>query len=301
MQEDALCYPRVNQNTALGQPRRWQWLSPVQGPWGGTCGLCGARGGRSCSRLRWQEAPAILSKPARSGEEVERDEMPAVPGAPTALRIHPSPGRIRARLAGSKDEVCSGGYLSPPLLGCLSAFHTWVSSLPAEGLAGPLAAAGGAGGEPTLGPPPPSAAPQEEKQSPQHSMQISRQSADSQQASMMPQSMSQGRSQSAHSPELQQQQQMQESSEVQEPQVAQSSTMLQRVRNSQKRQERMQWTQQSAEERPESGRRGGTPAPTARLGEAAPNGWMLSPKRVEILPWELMEVMGRGAGSQVLL
>lgn len=63
---------------------------------------------------------------------------------------------------------------------------------------------------------------------------------------MMPQSMSQGRSQSAHSPELQQQQQMQESSEVQEPQVAQSSTMLQRVRNSQKRQERMQWTQQSA-------------------------------------------------------
>lgn len=77
-------------------------------------------------------------------------------------------------------------------------------------------------------------------------MQISRQSADSQQASMMPQSMSQGRSQSAHSPELQQQQQMQESSEVQEPQVAQSSTMLQRVRNSQKRQDRMQWTQQSS-------------------------------------------------------
>lgn len=95
-------------------------------------------------------------------------------------------------------------------------------------------------------------------------MQISRQSADSQQASMMPQSMSQGRSQSAHSPELQQQQQMQESSEVQEPQVAQSSTMLQRVRNSQKRQERMQWTQQSVEEQPESGV-GGTLAPTGRL------------------------------------
>jgi len=107
---------------------------------------------------------------------------------------------------------------------------------------------------------------------------------------MMPQSMSQGRSQSAHSPELQQQQQMQESSEVQEPQVAQSSTMLQRVRNSQKRQERMQWTQQSVEEQPESGE-----------GERAPGGGMLSHVWVEILPWELMEGMGRGAGSQALL
>lgn len=124
-------------------------------------------------------------------------------------------------------------------------------------------------------------------------MQISRQSADSQQASMMPQSMSQGRSQSAHSPELQQQQQMQESSEVQEPQVAQSSTMLQRVRNSQKRQERMQWTQQSAEERPESGQ-----GARARLGETAPGRWMLSPIRVQILPQELTEGMGRGIGSQ---
>lgn len=138
--------------------------------------------------------------------------------------------------------------------------------------------------------PPPSAAPQEEKQSPQHSMQISRQSADSQQASMMPQSMSQGRSQSAHSPELQQQQQMQESSEVQEPQVAQSSTMLQRVRNSQKRQERMQWTQQSVEEWPESGQ--------GERGWLAV--WMLSLVRVRNLPGELLEGTGRGAGSQAL-
>lgn len=85
---------------------------------------------------------------------------------------------------------------------------------------------------------------------------------------MMPQSMSQGRSQSAHSPELQQQQQMQESSEVQEPQVAQSSTMLHRVRNSQKRQERMQWTQQSGEEcEGEMGDAGG-----------APQGWESSPR-----------------------
>lgn len=93
---------------------------------------------------------------------------------------------------------------------------------------------------------------------------------------MMPQSMSQGRSQSAHSPELQQQQQMQESSEVQEPQVAQSSTMLQRVRNSQKRQERMQWTQQSVEGQPECGL-GGTLAPMGRLSDAVPSGRMLSP------------------------
>lgn len=87
--------------------------------------------------------------------------------------------------------------------------------------------------------------PQEEKQRLQHSMQISRQSADSQQASMMPQSMSQGRSQSPHSSEAQQQQKH-ESSPAQEPQVAQSSTMLHRVRNSQKRQARIQWTQQSS-------------------------------------------------------
>lgn len=75
-------------------------------------------------------------------------------------------------------------------------------------------------------------------------MQISRQSADSQQASRMPQSMSHGRSQSPHSSEAQQQQKH-ESSPAQEPQVAQSSTMLHRVRNSQNRQARMQWTQQS--------------------------------------------------------
>lgn len=90
---------------------------------------------------------------------------------------------------------------------------------------------------------------QEEKQRPQHSMQISRQSADSQQASRMPQSRSQGRSQSAHSPEPQQQQQRHESSELQEPHVAQSRTRLHSVRNSQNRQDRMQWTQQSAGER----------------------------------------------------
>lgn len=163
-----------------------------------------------------------------------------------------------------------GEYCSPPSPGSVFWHFT-----PAQGAAGASAAAGEpGGGTPTPGPPPASVAPQEEKQSPQHSMQISRQSADSQQASMMPQSMSQGRSQSAHSPELQQQQQMQESSEVQEPQVAQSSTMLQRVRNSQKRQERMQWTQQSAEERPEIGQGRRT-----RLGETAPDTWMLSPRK----------------------
>lgn len=70
-------------------------------------------------------------------------------------------------------------------------------------------------------------------------MQISRQSADSQQASRMPQSMSHGRSQSPHSSEAQQQQKH-ESSPAQEPQVAQSSTMLHRVRNSQNRQARIQ-------------------------------------------------------------
>ena len=132
----------------------------------------------------------------------------------------------------------------------------------------------------------PTSGPQEEKQSPQHSMQISRQSADSQQASMMPQSMSQGRSQYAHSPELQQQQQMQESSEVQEPQVAQSSTMLQRVRNSQKRQDRMQWTQQSAGEHPE--RVGREERYQCWAGE-----WMLSPQRMN-KDWELRVGVGRG-------
>lgn len=108
----------------------------------------------------------------------------------------------------------------------------------------------GTGDQPLCHSPPgeplPESAGQEEKQSPQHSMQISRQSADSQQASRMPQSRSQGRSQSAHSPEPQQQQQRHESSELQEPHVAQSRTMLHSVRNSQKRQDRMQWTQQSA-------------------------------------------------------
>lgn len=81
--------------------------------------------------------------------------------------------------------------------------------------------------------------PQEEKQRLQHSMQISRQSADSQQASMMPQSMSHGSSQSPHSSDAQQQQKH-ESSPAQEPHVAQSSTMLHRVRNSQKRPARIQ-------------------------------------------------------------
>lgn len=76
-------------------------------------------------------------------------------------------------------------------------------------------------------------------------MQISRQSADSQHASMMPQSMSQGRSQSPHSSDMQQQQKH-DSSPAHEPHVVQSNTMLQRVRNSQKRQARMQWTQQSS-------------------------------------------------------
>lgn len=241
----------------------------------------------------------ILGELARHREEVEHDGMPAVPGAPAALRIHPSPGRIPGWLTGSKDEVCNGGIsLSSFTELRLSAFHTWMSPPAGSGTGRTLGRCRRGWEGPTPGPPPPSAAPQEEKQSPQHSMQISRQSADSQQASMMPQSMSQGRSQSAHSPELQQQQQMQESSEVQEPQVAQSSTMLQRVRNSQKRQERMQWTQQSAEERPESGQRGGCQHPWPGW---VPDGWMLSPKRVEILPWELMEGIGVGARSQVLL
>lgn len=179
--------------------------------------------------------------------------MPAIPELP---QIHPSPGRTPARLTSSQDEVCRGDVAL--LLRRAQSFGISHLGVPTAG-----SGTSWTGGDPLAGPPP-SVAPQEEKQSPQHSMQISRQSADSQQASMMPQSMSQGRSQSAHSPELQQQQQMQESSEVQEPQVAQSSTMLQRVRNSQKRQERMQWTQQSVEEQPESGV-GGTLVPTGRL------------------------------------
>ncbi|MEQ2187493.1 hypothetical protein GOODEAATRI_005264, partial [Goodea atripinnis] len=76
------------------------------------------------------------------------------------------------------------------------------------------------------------------KQMPQHSMQISRQSEDSQQASMMPQSMSQGQLQS--SPMSSPQQQQQQASDVHAPHEAWATTMLQRVRNSQKRQARMQ-------------------------------------------------------------
>lgn len=158
------------------------------------------------------------------------------PEPPVALWIHPSQAGPEPGSPAPRMRFAMGVSLSS-----ITQHFT-----PAQGAAGPTAAAEEHRGGPTPGPPPAGAAPQEEKQSPQHSMQISRQSADSQQASMMPQSMSQGRSQSAHSPELQQQQQMQESSEVQEPHVAQSSTMLQRVRNSQKRQERMQWTQQSS-------------------------------------------------------
>lgn len=78
---------------------------------------------------------------------------------------------------------------------------------------------------------------------PQHSMQISRQSDDSQQASMMPQSMSHGQLQSSPTSSPQQQQHV---SEVQTPHDACPRTRLQRVRNSQKRQARMQCTQQSA-------------------------------------------------------
>lgn len=81
------------------------------------------------------------------------------------------------------------------------------------------------------------------KQMPQHSMQISRQSEDSQQASMMPQSMSHGQLQS--SPRSSVQQQQQQASDVHAPQEACATTMLQSVRNSQNRQAKMQWTQQS--------------------------------------------------------
>lgn len=82
------------------------------------------------------------------------------------------------------------------------------------------------------------------KQMPQHSMQISRQSEDSQQASMIPQSMSQGQLQS--SPRSSEQQQQQHASDVHVPQDACATTMLHRVRNSQNRQARMQCTQQSS-------------------------------------------------------
>lgn len=78
---------------------------------------------------------------------------------------------------------------------------------------------------------------------PQHSIQISRQSDDSQQASIMPQSMSQGQLQSSPISSPQQQQQ---ASEVQTPQEACPRTILQRVRNSQNKHARMQWTQQSS-------------------------------------------------------
>lgn len=82
------------------------------------------------------------------------------------------------------------------------------------------------------------------KQMPQHSIQISRQSEDSQQASMMPQSMSQGQLQS--SPRSSAQQQQQQASDVHAPHEACATTMLQSVRNSQNRQAKMQWTQQSS-------------------------------------------------------
>lgn len=80
---------------------------------------------------------------------------------------------------------------------------------------------------------------------PQHSIQISKQSEDSQQASMMPQSMSQGQLQSSPISSPQQQQQ---ASEVQMPQEACPRTILQRVRNSQNKHARIQWTQQSSGE-----------------------------------------------------
>ena len=73
-------------------------------------------------------------------------------------------------------------------------------------------------------------------------MQISRQSEDSQQASMMPQSMSQGQLQSSP---MSSEQQQQQASGVHVPQDAWATTMLHSVRNSQNRQAKMQWTQQS--------------------------------------------------------
>lgn len=78
---------------------------------------------------------------------------------------------------------------------------------------------------------------------PQHSIQISRQSDDSQQASMMPQSMSQGQLQS--SPRSSAQQQQQQASGVHAPHEACVAAMLHSARNSQNRHAKMQWTQQS--------------------------------------------------------
>lgn len=250
---------RMLRATPCNTPRALSWGGGSRTHCPQCRGLCGVR-----APVLAQVAGGSIDphEPAQCREEVERDGTPAIPRAPMALWIHPSLGRTRARLTSSKDEVCNGGTA----LLHHSAVHTGAGS----GWDPPWPLKESLGRDQLLVPAPAGAAPQEEKQSPQHSMQISRQSADSQQASMMPQSMSQGRSQSAHSPELQQQQQMQESSEVQEPHVAQSSTMLQRVRNSQKRQERMQWTQQSAKEgteREQRGREGDTASSTvdARL------------------------------------
>lgn len=68
-------------------------------------------------------------------------------------------------------------------------------------------------------------------------MQISKQSEDSQQASIMPQSMSQGQLQSSP---ISSPQQQQHASEVQIPQEACPSTMLQSVRNSQNKHAKIQ-------------------------------------------------------------
>lgn len=89
--EDARGHPRVNQSTVLGQ--RQDRLSPALGLWGGTCGLCGAWG-CSCSRLRWQEAPASPSGTAGCGEEVEHwwgASHPRTPTDPPLPREDPSP------------------------------------------------------------------------------------------------------------------------------------------------------------------------------------------------------------------
>lgn len=61
---------------------------------------------------------------------------------------------------------------------------------------------------------------------------------------MMPQSMSQGELQSSPTSSVQQQQQ--QASDVHVPHEACATTMLQSVRNSQNRQAKMQWTQQSS-------------------------------------------------------
>lgn len=79
---------------------------------------------------------------------------------------------------------------------------------------------------------------------PQHSIQISKQSEDSQQASIMPQSMSHGQLQS--SPKSSGPQQQHVFSDVQIPHEACPSIMLQKVTNSQNRQARMQCTQPSS-------------------------------------------------------